>query len=235
MAIKFFADYHTHTTFTHGKGTVEENVRAAIDKGLRRIAIAEHGPRHITYGVRKIDEYFDEIARVRDLYSDKIEVLAGLECNIISLDGKIDVPEKYLDKLDIVLFGSHKFAAYSGFKSALHFYITGKHAAEKNAKAYALAIERYKPFIVTHPGYNLDIDYSIVAEACAKHGTAFEINNKHHDYTAETIAQLIDSGCKFAVSSDAHSPNAVGVFDSAIELVIKSGLPASSIINAEEV
>ena len=48
-----FADYHTHTCFSHGTGTPEENVQAALQRGLCAIAISEHGPAHMFYGVRK--------------------------------------------------------------------------------------------------------------------------------------------------------------------------------------
>ena len=44
-------DYHTHTVYSHGKSTIEENVLEAMEKGLKTIAIAEHGPGHVFYGV----------------------------------------------------------------------------------------------------------------------------------------------------------------------------------------
>ncbi|MDD6540033.1 MAG: PHP domain-containing protein, partial [Firmicutes bacterium] len=37
-------DLHTHTTYSHGKGSVEDNVREAFNKGLEYIAISDHGP-----------------------------------------------------------------------------------------------------------------------------------------------------------------------------------------------
>jgi len=51
----FFGDYHTHTKFSHGKGSVEDNVRAAVAKGLKEVAITDHGFKHMTYNVRRID------------------------------------------------------------------------------------------------------------------------------------------------------------------------------------
>ena len=37
------ADYHTHTVFSHGKGDVIDNARAAAEKGLKELGIADHG------------------------------------------------------------------------------------------------------------------------------------------------------------------------------------------------
>ena len=53
MEYRMIADYHTHTIFSHGKGTIEDNVQSAISKGLKEIAISDHGPGHLTYGVKR--------------------------------------------------------------------------------------------------------------------------------------------------------------------------------------
>ena len=46
-------DYHTHTPYSHGKNTVEENVIAAKSAGLKQIGIADHGFSHIAVGIRQ--------------------------------------------------------------------------------------------------------------------------------------------------------------------------------------
>ena len=52
---KMLFDYHTHTTFSHGKGSIEDNVKEAVKKGLKAIAITDHGPGHMTYGIKRED------------------------------------------------------------------------------------------------------------------------------------------------------------------------------------
>ena len=52
--MSFWGDYHTHTIYSHGKGTIEENVVRALKSGLKEIAITDHGFRHMTYNVRRM-------------------------------------------------------------------------------------------------------------------------------------------------------------------------------------
>ena len=44
---KMTFDYHTHTTFSHGKGSIEDNVKAAIAAGLTGLAITDLSLIHI--------------------------------------------------------------------------------------------------------------------------------------------------------------------------------------------
>ncbi len=50
---KLTFDYHTHTTYSDGKGTMEESVKAAVERGLKALAITDHGPGHLFYGVKR--------------------------------------------------------------------------------------------------------------------------------------------------------------------------------------
>jgi len=63
-------DYHTHSMFSHGSGTIEDNVKAAIAKGMDSIAITDHGFRHVAFCVRRSDFPYlrQEVTRLRQLY-----------------------------------------------------------------------------------------------------------------------------------------------------------------------
>ena len=51
--MKLIYDLHTHTVFSHGKGTIEENVKVAKQKGLTKIAITDHGFEHFYFAVKR--------------------------------------------------------------------------------------------------------------------------------------------------------------------------------------
>ena len=101
-------DLHTHTTYSHGKGSIEDNVKAAVARGLKAVGISDHGPGHVTYGVKRknIPVMRDEIERLKPLYP-QIEILLGIEANIINPSGRLDVTKEEQKELDYLLAGYH--------------------------------------------------------------------------------------------------------------------------------
>ncbi len=236
--MRITADYHTHTTFSHGKGSVRDNVEAAIQKGLTAVGIADHSISHFVYGVKrsKFGDYISCIESAKKEYDGRIEVKAGIELNLVGLDGSVDMPQSY--KLDIVLLGYHKLAVYSNIKTAWYFYTGrtrfGKKYTDRLTDAYIRAVQKQRIDIIAHPGYGIPVDFYKLAKACADYGTMIEINNKHAEMTEEELAGAATTGVKFVISSDAHAPGDVGEVSRAIAFAEEAGLGADRIVNAVE-
>lgn len=234
--IEITKDFHTHTVHSHGTGTVEENVQAAIAKGLSAIAISDHGFSHLFYGIRDIDAYLRDIENMKKKYAGQIEVLSNVELNIISLDGKLDLPVGYENAFDLLMFGYHKMSGYKGLKDKLDFMLPKRHnksTADKFTDAYIAAIHRYKIDMISHPGYGVPLDKTRLAQAAASTGTALEINAKHPEFSVEELKLCADTGVRFVIGSDAHSPGRVGDFAVALAKAEQAGLTPQQIINAQ--
>lgn len=241
--IKLIADYHTHTVYSHGKGTILENVQEARRKGLKEIAITDHGFRHFAFGVKQkdLDKMRREIDSINEKYDD-IKVLLGLECNIISKDGKVDIDDHIMKYLDILALGYHMMVLPQSISDYLHIY--GKNyisrfnramadkIVQQNTAAMITAINNYKIDFITHPGARIPMDTKQLAAEAAKVGTALEINSKSNIMSVEYIKTAAELGVKFVINSDAHTPRDVGNFKNAIGLAEEAGLTNDQILNA---
>lgn len=231
--MKLTADYHTHTQYSHGEGTVEDNIQAAVERGLETVGIADHSVSHFLYGVkrRQLNQYLSSIEQARHVYRGRIEVKTGIELNLTGMDGSVDMPEGY--RFDTVIMGYHKAVMLRDFK-AMWAFLTAKQREKQITEAYRLAVQRCHIDIVAHPGYGVPVDYFKLAGACADYGVLFEINNKHTDLTAECIRGAASTGVSFVISSDAHRPVDVGKAPHALQLVQRAGLSADRIVNITE-
>ncbi|MEZ4357527.1 MAG: PHP domain-containing protein [Eubacteriales bacterium] len=237
--LKIIADYHTHTIFSHGKNTIEENVLAAIDKNLSEIAICDHGPSHIFYGIKrhKLNEYLDEIARVKKKYKDKIKVLSALELNVRSFNGFIDVDSETAKRFDILLLGYHKAVWCDSLDSFFYFTLMrrfNKKNVDKTTRAYIEAIKKNNIFLIVHPGYGMRLNYDMLIPYLKKYGTAVEINSSHNELSIEDIDAFTKAGIKLVISSDAHESSLVGNFDDAYKFAESAELSNYNILNANE-
>ena len=137
-------DYHTHTTYSrsgHGKGSVLDNARVASEKGLKELALTDHGFRHGAYGITKkaFPKFLTDVNEARSLYPD-LKIFVGVEANFVSPKGDLDIPEEIADKLDIIVAGYHKFVrpTKGGMGFVLRNLITknSRTALVKNTDAY---------------------------------------------------------------------------------------------------
>lgn len=243
--MKIFADYHTHTIYSHGKGTIQENVDEAIRKGLREVAISDHGPSHVTYGVRRKDvkKMREEIDTINK-ETNEIKVKLGMEGNIISTDGKIDIDKDILKDLDMVLVGYHFGALPHRISDGFNIHVNNvlakylpsvdRKARVINTKAVIEAVYNNPIDLITHPGSKANIDTAELAKAAAKRNTALEINSSHGHLTVEYIKVAMKEGVKFIISSDAHKPQDVGNVKAGIDRAVAAGLKVEQILNAEE-
>lgn len=247
--MNFYADFHTHTYYSrnnHGKGSIEENAEAAIAKGLRELWITDHGSGHLFFGIdrKKYQEIRSEIDRLNNKYKGQLKISFGVEANVASYDGIIDVLPEEMIYLDHINVGFHYGIIPWDFSSIINFMIlnplahmTGlgkERMRQKNTDALIRIIKNYPIDVITHPGDKVRLDMSRLAKACARYGTALEINSSHAHLNLEEILSVMDTGVDFVVGSDAHSPKSVGDFRAGIERVLIAGLPADRIRNTEE-
>lgn len=240
--MKIFGDYHTHTIYSHGKGTIEDNIKEAIAKGLEEIVISDHGPGHFLFGIKEsnLPVMRKEIDLLQKKYKD-IKIMLGIEANIISINGDIDVNKEHLKFLDKLLVGFHYGAFGKTIKDNNKLFINprlGKvfpSIREQNKKnvteAVINSIARHKIDILTHPGDKTPVNILPIANAAKIHGTLLEINAGHGHLTVEDAKIALKEGADFIINSDAHKPSDVGNVERAIGIAINAGIPASRIKN----
>ncbi|MDE7337220.1 MAG: PHP domain-containing protein [Clostridia bacterium] len=241
--MKITADYHSHTTYSHGKGSIADNARVACEKGLNFLAITDHAVRHPFIGVsrKKYDIMRKDMENVQKDHSD-LTLLLGVEANILGVAGDIDVTAEDAKRLDILIAGYHltslPYKASDFFKItcsavARYAFKPTKKQIARQTKMYVNAVINNKIDIITHPGFRLDIDYRELGKVCADYGTYVELSSRHRTPDDKGIEELLATDCAFVINSDAHKPENVGECRYAIELAEKYAIPTERIANVD--
>ena len=91
-------DYHTHTVYSHGKGTVLENAMQAKALGLKEIAITDHGFEQLAFGIKhkKMPSLIRDVKEATE--KTGVQVYVGIEANLCGENGRTDLKsEDYKD------------------------------------------------------------------------------------------------------------------------------------------
>jgi len=192
-------DLHMHSVWSDGRDTIEAMVVTCRALGYEYIAITDHSPssaasRNLT--ASDAERQADEIAELRERYPE-VAILHGCEADILP-DGRLDFPDRVLERFDIVLASLHERAG---------------HGREQLMKRYVAAIRHPLVAMITHPTNRLvpsragyDLDYEELFALAAETGTLVEIDGApgHLDLDGVLARRAVAAGATLAVSSDCH-------------------------------
>ncbi|MEM9828715.1 MAG: DNA polymerase/3'-5' exonuclease PolX [Planctomycetota bacterium] len=220
-------DMHMHTDATDGQNTLEEMIEAAIDRGLQYIAITDHSQRVSMAGgldAARASAQWKKIAKLRDRYAGQIQVLTGIECDILEAGG-MDLPDDVLAMADWVL-------------GSIHY--GQKQSREKITERILGAIENPHVDCIAHPTGRLinrrpsyEVDMHAVMDAAKAHKTFLELNANpaRLDLNDEHLAMARKRGIPIVISTDAHSIANMDLLRYGIVQARRGGLTAAQIAN----
>ncbi|WAL69028.1 DNA polymerase/3'-5' exonuclease PolX [Amycolatopsis cynarae] len=218
-------DLHTHTDLTDGVAPLEEMVEAAAARGYAYYAITDHAPN--LYMQRMSDDKMlaqREQVRALDRAHRGMRLLHGTELNI-DADGKVDWPEEFLAGFDLCVASVHSLFNQS---------------RDEVTRRLVRACENPYVNIIGHPSARLigrrpplEADYDEVFRACARTGTALEINSfpDRIDLRDEHILWAKRYGVKFAIDSDSHAVPHLAAIRFGVGTAQRGWLTAEDVIN----
>jgi DNA polymerase (family 10) len=219
-------DLHVHTKWSDGSHDFETLIESAKKRNYEYIAITDHSK---GLGVaRGLDEerLLEQIRLIDQINNklDRFRLLKGVEIDIRS-DGRLDLSDDILKRLDIVVASIH-----SGFKQS----------KEQLTKRVLSAIRNPHVSVIAHPtgrligerdAYELDIE-AIFREA-KKYGVAFEINayplrldlNEHHAKLAK------EYGIPIVISTDTHLTQHFDYMTYGVSIARRAWLEKADVLN----
>jgi DNA polymerase (family 10) len=219
-------DLHTHTDLTDGLAPLEDMIAAAAARGYAYYAVTDHAPN--LYMQRMTSEKIlaqRERVRALDGTRHRMRLLHGTELNI-GPDGALDWPDEFLAGFDICVASVHS-----------HF----NQSRQELTRRLIRACENPHVAVIGHPTTRrigkrpgIDADFDAVFAACARSGTALEINAhpERLDLCDEDILRAKRYGVKFAVNSDAHTTTHLPYLRYGVATAQRGWLTKDDVINA---
>jgi DNA polymerase (family 10) len=219
-------DLHVHSKWSDGTSSIEEIAKAAQMRGYQYIALCDHSKSlRIAHGLDETRalKQIEEIDRINEKLRG-FQILKGTEVDILT-DGKIDHPDKILERLDYVVAAVH-----SGFKQE----------KEKMTKRIVRALENPLVHCLAHPTGRLlgarapyEVDIDEVMEAAKRNGKALEINATLERLDLDDIhcRKAKEMGIKLAIGTDSHHLDQLWMISLGVGVARRGWLETPDLLN----
>ncbi|WP_163338188.1 phosphatase [Desulfopila sp. IMCC35008] len=217
-------DSHTHTVASgHAYSTLAENVQVAAERGLKLLAITDHGP--AMPGAPFI--WFFMNMKILPRIMNGVGLLRGVEANITSWEGDLDIDEDLYQVMDIVLVSLHE-PVVTPTDITTHTDSVVKAMASGRMDVFAHG---------GNPAFPINADQ--VAKAAVEYNVLIEINNSSFTTSRQgsekNCAALAEAvalhGGYLTFGSDAHLADKVGGFDDCRAFIETIGFPRERIMS----
>jgi putative hydrolase len=221
-------DCHSHSDWSDGGSPILEMAEAARDLGSEYLVLTDHSARlTVAHGLNE-ERLGEQLEVVRDLNEQlaPFRILTGMEVDILE-DGSLDLDLDLLGRLDVVVASVH---------SKLRM------EARQMTERMLAAIESPHTDILGHCTGRIIVgrgrpqstfDAGAVFEACARNGTAVEINSRpeRQDPPEDLLRLAIELGCSFAIDTDAHAPGQLEWLGRGCRNAVAAGVPFDRVVN----
>jgi len=220
-------DCHLHSDWSDGGSPIAVMARTARDLGHEWAVLTDHSPRLTVARGLTADRLLRQLDVVAELNESlaPFRLLTGIECDILA-DGSLDQRDDLLDRLDVVVASAHSELRMPAaeFTRRLVAAVGNPLVDVLGHCTNRLIGEKKRP--------ESAFDAETVFAACARGGTAVEINSSPHrlDPPRELLALARDAGCLFSVDSDAHAPGQLDWQPAGCARAEEAGLPAERVL-----
>jgi putative hydrolase len=229
-------DCHSHTLWSDGGAPTEVMARTAQALGHEYLVVTDHSPRlTIAHGLNRerLLQQLDEIEALNEKLMSSpartgppFRILTGMEVDILE-DGSLDQDLDLLERLDVVVASVH---------SKLRM------PEQEMTRRMVMAVASPHVDILGHctgrkvvgtgrPQSQFDPD--IVFAACARFGTAVEINCRpeRQDPPEELLELALDWDCRISIDTDAHAPGQLEWQTYGCDKAARLGIEPDRIVN----
>lgn len=219
-------DLHAHTKASDGKSSLAEMAEGAKASGYEYLAISDHS-KHATVAhgldAKRLGSQLDEIDRMNDQFDD-FRLLKSCEVDILA-DGKLDLPDDILKRLDFTVCAVH-FRFELGIEEQTQRILRAMDNRYFNILAHPTG-----RLLGERPGYAVNLDRVIVA--AREHGCFLEVNAHPTRLDLDDIhcRQAKEAGVRLAISTDAHSTVGLNAMRYGVDQARRGWIEASDVLN----
>ncbi|AWI62251.1 MULTISPECIES: DNA polymerase/3'-5' exonuclease PolX [Sinorhizobium] len=219
-------DLHTHTRASDGKSELAEMAAAAQALGYEYLAVSDHS-RHATvaHGLdpKRLAAQLDEIDKLNDGY-DGFRLLKSCEVDILA-DGKLDLPDSILKRLDFTVCAVH-YQFNLGIEEQTQRILRAMDNRYFNILAHPTG-----RLLGERPGYAVDMDRII--SAARERGCFLEVNAHPTRLDLDDVhcRQAKQIGVKLAISTDAHSTMGLRAMRYGVDQARRGWIEADDVLN----